>query len=73
MKLKEILESGLIRDDHRICVDMKLFGNRKTVAAGKWFQDQILDLMDRKVVQIEYDSFLKLWTFTLADGIGGKE
>ena len=54
MTLKELIESGLIKDDEIICIHRPMYGTLQEVRKGNWFQDQILDLMDEQIDQATY-------------------
>lgn len=54
MKLKELIESNLVKDDHNLVVNVPIHGSASQIRKGNWFHDQILDVMDREVDTIEY-------------------
>lgn len=61
MTLMELLESGLIKDDHDVCIRMQLCGTRRTIARGNWFQDQVLEYLDWKIVSFSFEHG-HIWT-----------
>ena len=54
MKLKDVIESGLINDRHTIAVHLPMIGHMDEIRRGHWFNDQILDVMDREVDTLKY-------------------
>lgn len=56
MTLKELIESCLVKDDHNMMIHVPIFGNMRKIQCGKWFEDQILDLMDREIDSAVYNA-----------------
>lgn len=54
MILKELIESGLVKDEDNLMIHVPIFGNVRQIRCGKWFNDQILDLMDRAIDRVVY-------------------
>ena len=54
MKLKELIEGNLVKDDHNLVVNVPIHGSASQIRKGNWFHDQILDVMDREIDTIEY-------------------
>lgn len=54
MTVKDLIESGLIQDNHRVCVKTQIFGSRQQIIAGRWYQDNVLELMDREVKYLQF-------------------
>ena len=54
MKLKELIEGNLVKDDHNLVVNVPIHGSASQIRNGKWFCDRILDVMDREIDTIEY-------------------
>lgn len=54
MKLKELIESNLVQDDHNLVVNVPIHGSASQIRKGNWFHDQILDVMDIEIDTIEY-------------------
>ena len=54
MKLKELIESNLVKDDHNLVVNVPIHGSASQIRKGNWFHDRILDVMDREIDTIEY-------------------
>ena len=54
MKLGELIESSLIKDDHNFMVHVPMFGDVRQIRCGNWFNDQILDLMDREIDRLTF-------------------
>ena len=55
MTLKELIESCLVKDDHNMMIHIPVFGNVRQIQCGKWFEDQILDLHDRKIDKLTFN------------------
>lgn len=64
MTLKEVLESGLVKDDDVIEIHIPMIGSMENIKRGHWFNDQILDVMDRKIDTLQYTSWGD-WDITL--------
>jgi hypothetical protein len=54
MKLKELIEGNLVKDDHNLVVNVPIHGSASQIRKGNWFHDRILDVMDREIDTIEY-------------------
>ena len=54
MKLKELFETTLVKDTDTIAVHVHVIGGIDYFRRGNWYQDQILDLMDRDIDTIRY-------------------
>ena len=54
MKFKELIESNLVKDDHKLAVTVPVYGQAAQIRHGRWFNDEILDVMDREIDTIEY-------------------
>ena len=54
MKLKEVIEGNLVKDDHNLVVNVPIHGSASQIRKGNWFHDRILDVMDREIDTIEY-------------------
>lgn len=66
MTLKELIEACLVKDDHNMMIHVPIFGNVRQTQGGRWFEDQILDLMDREIDSMafhadEWDIELQVW------------
>lgn len=57
MTLKDLLDSGFVKDDDIISIHMPLIGNLGQIRKGNWFSDKILDVMDRKIDTLQYTSW----------------
>lgn len=55
MKLGELIESCLVKDDHNMMVHVPIFGNVRQIRCGQWFNDQILDLKDREIDSLQFN------------------
>ena len=64
MTLKDLLDSGFVKDDDVISIHMPLIGNLGKIRKGNWFSDKILDVMDRKIDTLQYTSWGD-WDITL--------
>ena len=54
MKLKELIESKLVKDNDNLAVTVPVHGSASQIRRGNWFHDQILDVMNREIDTIEY-------------------
>ena len=57
MTLKDLLDSGFVKDDDVISINVPLIGNISQIKKGNWFNDQILDVMDKKIDTFQYSSW----------------
>lgn len=55
MTLKELIESCLVKDDHNMMIHIPVFGNVRQIQCGRWFEDQILELHDRKIDSLRFN------------------
>lgn len=55
MKLKDLIESGVIRDADVVTASKPLQGCGADFRKGKWYQDQILDFMDLEIKSFSWD------------------
>lgn len=65
MTFKEFLQEGLVKADDKILILKPICGTVYNVR-GNWFQDQILELQEREVVEISW-SKEKGWKILLAE------
>lgn len=66
MKLSELIESGLVKDDDLIKVIIPpVYTDKPRVRSGNWFHDHILDLNDREIWSIKYYSSTQTWVVSL--------
>ena len=70
MTLRELLESYLVKDDDRIRLHVTANANKERIIAGRWYNDQILKVMDYKIKSLSMDKFEQtvFWDITLEDG-----
>ena len=61
MTVGELVKSGLVKDSHRICINMKIGTSKRGMVQGNWFQDHILKYMDWKIESMTFD-YGYLWT-----------
>ena len=54
MKLRELIENQLIKDDDKIGLNVPIHGHVCEVKRGHWFNDDILTMMDREVTGLEW-------------------
>lgn len=52
MKLKELIESNLVKDDHNLVVNIPIHGSASQIRKGNWLHDQTLEVMDREIPDI---------------------
>lgn len=68
MKLSDLVESGLVKDNHQIIVSQRIVGTIKSVRRGNWYQDHILDCLDREIYSIHYKTYCEgRWYVELMD------
>lgn len=66
MTVKDIIESGLVKDDHEINILWKNpISKRIWKTKGSWYQDNILDKLDREVEGVIYTD--GKWTINLQE------
>ena len=65
MKLRDLIINDMVQDDHMIRIEADFSGTKKKIAAGNWFQDHILDFMDREVETMTFYANCDLWVVTL--------
>ena len=70
MKLKDLIESGLVSDDDRIRLYVQVDTDRKRITTGFWYNDGVLDLCENRIASMEMDTFdgTRYWAVTLMDG-----
>ena len=56
MTLGELIASGLVKDEHKICIRTQLAGTRKAMAAGRWFQDMVLSYLNWKIEAMSFEN-----------------
>ena len=65
MIFKELLESGLIKDDDSVCVNDSIYSLGSNRRAGNWYQDHILNYSEREIDEIHYNGLTRVWEITL--------
>ena len=78
MRLKDLIECDIVKDNHKIIISQRVIGTVKTVARGNWYQDHILNYQDQEIYSLSYKSTnydtpgecKGIWTVTLRDSIG---
>lgn len=50
MTVKQVIESGLVKDDTRI----RILCDVGTLASGSWYEDHILNMADKEVKKITW-------------------
>ena len=65
MTLKDFIMEGLVKDDETILIMKPICGKVYNVR-GNWFQDEVLDLQEREVVEVSW-SKEKGWKILLAE------
>ncbi len=58
MLIKEIVESGLLNDDTEVWI---CDSERRVLAHGNWYQDNILDFHDRKIESFTWQDDNKVY------------
>ena len=73
MTLQDILESGLVKDDHEIRLSLSGIGAAALLrghVSGKWFEDSILKRSDWKVERVEfYGGGCPLWDIEISEDL----
>ena len=54
MTLGEVIESGLIKDTDIIRIHPAIVSMPNSVRRGKWYEDHILEAVDRSVEYLKY-------------------
>lgn len=67
MKLSDLIESGLVKDEHEIIISQRITGTISALAQGNWFHDHILNYLDRKIYSAHYKYCTGRWYVELMD------
>lgn len=54
LTLKDIVESGLIKDDTRITTEKYLAGGIRETRRGNWFHDPILEYLEEEIAELTW-------------------
>ena len=54
MTLKEVIETGLIKDTDPIRIRKITYADTEMIKNGKWFHDSILEEMNMRVAKMRY-------------------
>lgn len=54
MTLREVIQTGLIKDTDPIRVRKITYADIEMIKSGNWFSDNILEEMDMRVVKMRY-------------------
>ena len=65
MRLKDLMEAPLIRDDDTVTLIWEIPGAGTVRRKGNWYQDFILEQMDREITGFTYTGSEKKWTVYL--------
>lgn len=65
MRLKDLMEAPLIRDDDTVTLILEIKGVGTVKRKGRWFQDCILEHMDKEIKEITYKGSEKKWIVCL--------
>ena len=57
MKVRDVLECGIIRDTDTVRIRTEFLGSVQQIAAGKWFEDRILNELDSDVFEFKWSKF----------------
>ena len=69
MRLKDLMEAPLIRDDYTVTLILEIKGVGTVKRKGSWFQDCILEHMDKEITSLTYKGSGKKWTIYLSEGV----
>lgn len=61
MRLKDLMEAPLIKDDDTVTLILEVPGVGTVKKKGNWFQDFILEHMDREITGFTYKGSEKKW------------
>ena len=61
MKLKDLMEAPLIRDDDTVTLILEVKGVGTVKRKGSWYQDCILEHMDKEIKEVTYKGSEKKW------------
>ena len=65
MKLKELFESGLVRNSDKVSLRFVTRAHIEEVRRGLWFSDRILEKHELGILSINYDALIGEWRITL--------
>ena len=65
MKLKELFETGLVRNSDKVIIRFITASRIEEVRRGLWFSDGILEKHNAEVLSINYDALINEWRITL--------
>lgn len=65
MRLKDLMEAPLIRDDDTVTLILEIKGVGTVKRKGSWHQDCILEHMDKEIKEITYKGSEKKWIVCL--------
>ena len=71
MILKDLLESGLVKDEHQIkIVFPSVITDRNYVQISNWYQDHILNFMDWQIWAVKFYENTQTWVVNLKSDWG---
>lgn len=65
MKLKELFETGLVRNSDKVIIRFVTASRIEEVRRGLWFSDGILEKHESGILGINYDALIGEWRITL--------
>ena len=65
MKLKELFESGLVRNSDKVSLRFVTRAHTEEIRTGLWFSDRILEKHESGILSINYDALINEWRITL--------
>lgn len=66
MKLRDLIINDMVQDDHKLKIYAELRGTKKAIASGNWFQDQLLDFMDKDIESFSFSANAAKWDVFIA-------
>ena len=72
MKLRDLLESGLVKDTDKISMTVctRHHLTLPKLVSGHWYEDRILDCTEMEITELEYgpgNNEVGIWLFTLEE------
>ena len=70
MTLQELIESTLVKDDDHIRLYTQIDTDKKRIATGNWYHDQILKVLKAHITEMKMDTLddKAFWEITLDGG-----
>ena len=65
MKLKELFETGIVRNSDKVSLRFVTRAHTEEIRTGLWFSDRILEKHELEILSINYDALIGEWRITL--------